>query len=77
MPGYFYVTLDGEQAGPAEVDVLSKLWDQKEVDAETLVWKKSMSNWTAIADIPELFKACKGVPALPSGGKQPALPKVI
>ena len=76
MPGYFYVTLDGEQAGPAEASALSKLWAQKEVDAETLVWKKSMSNWTAIADIPELLKACKGTPALPGGSKPPALPKV-
>ncbi|PHS10734.1 MAG: antifreeze protein [Kordia sp.] len=50
---YFYAT-NGQQSGPVTFEGLSSLFASKSVDANTLVWKQGMANWTALNSVPEL-----------------------
>ena len=50
---YFYAA-NGQQAGPVTYEGLSGLFANKAIDANTLVWKQGMANWSALSTVPEL-----------------------
>jgi len=58
---YFYAS-NGQQSGPVTFEGLSNLFASKTVDANTLVWKQGMANWTALNTIPELQTLLGSVP---------------
>jgi len=58
---YFYAT-NGQQSGPVTFEGLSSLFTSKTVDANTLVWKQGMANWTALNTVPELQALLGSVP---------------
>lgn len=58
---YFYAS-NGQQSGPVTFEGLSSLFSSKTVDANTLVWKQGMTNWTALNAVPELKTLLGSVP---------------
>jgi len=58
---YFYAK-NGQQSGPVTFEGLCNLFASKTVDANTLVWKQGMANWTALNTIPELQVLLGSVP---------------
>ena len=58
---YFYA-VNGQQSGPVTFKDLSNLFTSKTVDANTLVWKQGMVNWTALSTVPELQALLGSVP---------------
>ncbi|MBL4663685.1 MAG: SPFH domain-containing protein [Flavobacteriaceae bacterium] len=63
---YFYAA-NGQQVGPVGFEQLSALFANRTINKDSLVWKKGMSNWTAVKDVEEL-KAFLG------GSTPPPLP---
>lgn len=52
--GVWHVVVDGEQVGPlTEAEVKEKL-HANQINAETLVWKEGLADWTALSTVPEL-----------------------
>ena len=51
---HVYVALNGQQSGPHNLDALKQLIANKQVDADTLVWKQGMANWNAASTVPEV-----------------------
>lgn len=47
---YYYINKEGQQAGPVAADQLPRYG----VNAQTMVWKAGMTQWTKAADVPEL-----------------------
>ncbi|MCR9245240.1 MAG: DUF4339 domain-containing protein [bacterium] len=43
----------GQQRGPVPASKLRLLWREGRVSDDTLVWRQGLSDWTAIADLPE------------------------
>jgi len=58
---YFYA-VNGQQSGPINFEDISNLFASKKVDANTLVWKQGMANWTALNSVPELQALLGSVP---------------
>ena len=52
----FYVALDGQQAGPFNEQVMSRLISEHKVNKDTLVWCPGMPAWQAIEKTPEVLK---------------------
>jgi predicted Zn finger-like uncharacterized protein len=50
---WFYVR-DGEQAGPVTAEEVAVLVAQREILADTYMWREGMEDWLHIGDIPEL-----------------------
>ena len=49
MDEWYYVDANRQQEGPHETAKLKKLWNDKVIDAETLVWKEDQDGWKTIA----------------------------
>jgi membrane protease subunit (stomatin/prohibitin family) len=50
---YFYA-VNGQQAGPATIAELTRLYASKTITADSLVWKQGMPNWAALNTVAEL-----------------------
>lgn len=58
----FFVALDGQQAGPFDINALGELARSGKLTGETLVWKQGMASWTAAASVAELHGTIGGAP---------------
>lgn len=51
---HYAASEDSGSEGPVPLNALRELWAAGEIDAESLVWSKGMSDWLPIADVPDL-----------------------
>jgi len=58
----FHAVINGQQAGPYDMNTLQQLVSQNQVTKETLVWRQGMANWIAVAQVPELNNLFGAVP---------------
>lgn len=47
----YYIIVNGQQAGPMSIEEMRS----RGVNAETIVWKAGMADWTKAANVPELM----------------------
>lgn len=70
---WFY-SMDGQQAGPVEQDVIFQMLQQQQITPQTLVWQEGMPEWKPVAEI-ELFAqavhAAASAPPPPAPGTIP------
>ncbi len=53
---FYYVIIEGNQAGPFSEQELARLISQKKVVKETYIWKPGMSKWEIAEKLPEVLK---------------------
>lgn len=53
---FYYVLIDGIQAGPFSDQELSRLITEKKIVKETYIWKPGLINWEIAEKIPEVLK---------------------
>lgn len=58
----YFVVLNGQQAGPFDVNTLKQMAAQNQFTKETLVWREGMGNWTASGQVAELNSVFGSVP---------------
>lgn len=58
----YYYAANGQQAGPVNYETLKGLFAGRNINAETLVWKQGMGNWTSLQSVPELQNLLGSVP---------------
>lgn len=61
----FFVSLNGQQAGPFDLNTLKNMIAQNQINKETYVWKQGMPNWIAAAEVPEISALFGAVPPPP------------
>ncbi len=50
----FYVSINGQQAGPFDMPTLQQMVAQGQLNRQSYVWKQGMANWAAAGQVPEL-----------------------
>ncbi|MFT4668960.1 MAG: membrane protease subunit (stomatin/prohibitin family) [Ulvibacter sp.] len=50
---YFYA-VNGQQAGPANLEQLKALFANRTINKDSLIWKQGMSGWTSLNQVDEL-----------------------
>lgn len=58
----FHAVINGQQAGPYDLNTLNQMAASKQFTAETLVWRAGMANWQAAGEINELKPIFANVP---------------
>ena len=58
----FHVVLNGQQAGPFDMDALKQMAMLNQISKEVLVWREGMATWTAAGQVPELSPIFGSVP---------------
>lgn len=58
----FFVAVNGQQAGPFDVNALAAKVRAGEVSRDTLIWKQGMANWSAAGSVPEAASMFAVVP---------------
>ena len=53
---FFYVIIEGKQAGPFSEQELAGLISEKKVVKETYVWMPSLPSWKMAEQVPEVLK---------------------
>ena len=53
---FYYVILDGKQAGPFSESEVIRLFFEKKIDKNTYFWKTGMTNWLMAENIPSVLK---------------------
>jgi len=53
MNNFYYLAIDGKQAGPFPADVVAQMIREGKANAQTLAFTKGMSNWTTLDLIAE------------------------
>ena len=63
----YYAGINGQQAGPLDVNALRQKVGSGEIKEDTLVWKNGLPAWTPAGQVPELAPlfASAGPPPLP------------
>ncbi len=56
--GGWHVTVDDEELGPLSLEEVQQMFADGEIDAETLVWRDDLDDWTALEEVDELVEAC-------------------
>jgi hypothetical protein len=51
--GRYYSDLEVQRQGPVTLQALVDAYGQS-LDADSLIWKKGMKDWTALRDVPEV-----------------------
>lgn len=64
----FFVVVNGQQAGPFDINTLKQMAQQNQFSKDTLVWREGMVNWQAAESVNELTTIFGSVP--------PPIPKV-
>jgi len=65
----FHVVINGQQAGPYDINSLKQMVMQNQFTKDILVWREGMANWTAAGKVPELNIIFGSVPP-PIPGKE-------
>lgn len=58
----FHAVVNGQQAGPFDLNTLTQMASQNQLTRETLVWRQGMAGWTAAGQVPELGNVFGAVP---------------
>ncbi|NMM47660.1 SPFH domain-containing protein [Marinigracilibium pacificum] len=58
----FHVVINGQQAGPYDMNTLKQMASQNQFTRETLVWREGMANWAAANTLSELDNIFGSVP---------------
>ncbi|MFN3557314.1 MAG: SPFH domain-containing protein [Bacteroidales bacterium] len=58
----FHVVINGQQAGPYDLTALGQMAVNRQITAESLVWRAGMANWQAAGEVPELKDIFGNVP---------------
>ncbi|WP_442589263.1 SPFH domain-containing protein [Pedobacter sp. AW31-3R] len=58
----FYAVVNGQQAGPYDINALKQLAVQRQITTDTLVWREGMENWLPASQSPELKSVFGAVP---------------
>ncbi len=58
----FHAVINGQQAGPYDMDTLKQLITQNQLTKDTLVWREGMANWLAAGELTELNSLFGSVP---------------
>jgi membrane protease subunit (stomatin/prohibitin family) len=58
----FHVVLNGQQAGPFDMNTLKQMAGQQQLTKDTLVWREGMGNWQKAGELPELNSVFGSVP---------------
>jgi hypothetical protein len=53
---FFYVMIDGNQAGPFSEQELFRLITEKKIVKETYIWKPGLPKWEIAEKLPEILK---------------------
>lgn len=52
----FYIEIEGKAAGPFSDAEIKKLFNDKIITKDSLVWKQGMSSWEKIQNVPEALR---------------------
>lgn len=58
----FFAAINGQQAGPFDMNTLKQMAMERKVTTDTLFWREGMAGWTAGAQLPELASVFGSVP---------------
>lgn len=58
----FYAVINGQQAGPYDLNTLQQLISQNQISKQTLVWRQGMANWDTAGNVAELQPLFAAVP---------------
>ena len=58
----FFVVVNGQQAGPYDLNTIKQMASQQQLTKETLVWREGMANWQAAGEVNELKPIFGSVP---------------
>jgi len=61
----YYVSLNGQQAGPFDLNHLQQMVAGQQLTKQTFVWKQGMASWQAAGEVPELTPLFGSVPPPP------------
>ncbi len=61
----YYVSVNGQQAGPFDMNTLQQMIAQGQLTKETYVWKQGMQGWLAAGQVPEVAALFGAVPPPP------------
>lgn len=56
VPQFYYVVIEGNQAGPFSEHEISRLILEKKIVKETYIWKPGMPKWDIAENLPEILK---------------------
>ena len=55
-PQFYYIIIEGNQAGPFSEQELSRLIAEKKIVKETYIWKPGLPKWVIAEKLPEILK---------------------
>ncbi len=58
----FYAVINGQQAGPYDLNTIRNLIQSNQITRETLVWRQGMDNWQTAGQLPELVSLFSQTP---------------
>ncbi len=58
----FFAVINGQQAGPFDLNTLKQMIVQNQITKETLLWRQGMSNWDVASNIAEIQTLFGSVP---------------
>ncbi len=58
----FHAVINGQQAGPFDMNALKQMAMQNQFTKEVLVWREGMATWTVAGQVPELTPVFGNVP---------------
>ncbi|MCF6243099.1 MAG: SPFH domain-containing protein, partial [Bacteroidales bacterium] len=61
----YFVSVNGQQAGPFDMNTLQQMITQGQLTKETFVWKQGMQGWLAAGQVPEVASLFGAVPPPP------------
>jgi membrane protease subunit (stomatin/prohibitin family) len=61
----FFVTVNGQQMGPYDMNVLMQMIQQQQINQQTFVWRQGMASWMPAAQVPELSAYFGAMPPPP------------
>lgn len=53
---FYYVMIDGNQAGPFSEQEISRLISEKKIAKETFIWKPGLVQWEIAEKLPEILR---------------------
>jgi membrane protease subunit (stomatin/prohibitin family) len=74
-PSTYFVAVNGQQSGPFDMNTLSTMIKNGQVNKDTLVWKQGMPAWAAAGSVQELSALFGAVPP-PMPGMPPVPPQM-
>jgi len=58
----FFTVINGQQAGPYDINTLKQMAMNNQITKDTLVWREGMSNWLPAVQVPEVKTLLGSVP---------------